>query len=260
MTRPHKLKQIAGRARTISEYARMRLSSDQAERQLGGFALLAEARGVLLPGYPLTDLMKVWFEDEAFLDEMRRFDPTERSTDRKFFLRELLKLVDHLDGDTAEAGVYEGGSSWIMCQARGPRSTHWAFDSFEGLSAPSPRDGDFWSAGDLASSETGARALLEPLGAVVLRGWIPEVFAESSIERLVFAHVDVDIRDPTLASFEYFYDLVVPGGVIVCDDYGFAPCSGAKEAVDEFMGDRPENVIHCPTGQGVVIKQAPAAE
>jgi hypothetical protein len=205
-------------------------------------------------------LTKVWFEDRAFFAEMRRFDPTERSDDRKFFLRELLKLVDHLDGDTAEAGVYEGGSSWVMCRARGGRSTHWGFDSFEGLSPPSQRDGDFWSAGDLASSETAARALLEPLGAVVLQGWIPEVFAQSLIDRLVFAHVDVDIYEPTLASFGYFYDLLVPGGVIVCDDYGFKPCMGAKEAVDEFMADRPENVIHSPTGQGIVIKQARRGE
>jgi O-methyltransferase len=244
------------RGRSIAEYGRMRLSSDETEREQGGFALLAEARGVLLPGYPLTELMKVWYEDHAFLEEMRRFDPTERSSDRKFFLRELLKLVEHLDGDTAEAGVYEGGSSWLICHARGRRSTHWGFDSFEGLSAPSRRDGDFWSAGDLATSEDSARALLEPLGAVVLKGWIPEVFAEAKIERLVFAHVDVDIHDPTFASFDYFYDLLVPGGVIVCDDYGFTPCRGAKQAVDEFMADRPENVIHCPTGQGIVIKQA----
>ena len=209
---------------------------------------------MLPPGYPVTELTKVWYEDRAFFEEMRRFDPTERSFDRKFFLRELLKLVDHLDGDTAEAGVYEGCASWIVCQARGRRSTHWAFDSFEGLSAPSPRDGSFWSAGDLAVSEASARELLEPLGAVVSKGWIPEVFARSRIERLVFAHVDVDIYEPTLASFEYFYDLVVPGGLIVCDDYGFTPCAGAKEAVDEFMAARPESVIHSPTGQGIVIK------
>jgi O-methyltransferase len=250
-----RLKQIARRARSIAEYGRLRLSSDEAERQQGGYSLLAEARDVVLPGYPLTELTKAWFEDHAFLEKMRRFDPAGRSSDRRFFLRELLKLVDHLDGDTAEAGVYEGGSSWLMCQARGRRSTHWGFDSFEGLSTPSQRDGGFWSAGDLASSESAARALLEPLGAVVLKGWIPEVFVQSKIERLVFAHVDVDIHDPTLASFEYFYDLLVPGGVIVCDDYGFIPCRGAKEAVDEFMADRPENVIHCPTGQGIVIKQ-----
>jgi hypothetical protein len=243
------------RLRSIAESTRMRISKDEAQRELGGYALLAEARGVLLPHYPLTDFMKVWYEDRAFVEEMKRFDPTESSVDRKFFLRELLKLVDHLDGDTAEAGVYEGGSSWLICQARGRRSTHWGFDSFEGLSAPSERDGSFWSAGDLTAREASARALLEPLGAVVLRGWIPEVFAQSGIERLVFAHVDVDIHDPTLASFEYFYDLLVPGGMLVCDDYGFTVCNGAKEAVDEFMAARPETVVHAPTGQGIVIKQ-----
>src|SRR3954470_9175478 len=216
---------------------------------------LMGSRRVLPPGYPVTELMKVWYEDRALFAEMRRFDPTERSFDRKFFLRELLKLVDHLEGDTAEAGVYEGASSLLICEAPGGRSTHWAFDSFEGLPAPSPRDGSAWSAGDLASSEASARELLEPLGAVVLKGWIPEVFARARIERLVFAHVDVDIHEPTLASFEYFYELLVPGGVIVCDDYGFALCPGAKEAVDSFMAERPEQVIHSPTGQGIVIKQ-----
>src|SRR4051794_38598768 len=155
-------------------------------RSIGGRVRnrLTGSRQALPPGYPVTELMKVWYEDRGFFDEMRRFDPTERSIDRKFFLRELLKLVDHLEGDTAEAGVYEGASSWLICKARGGRSTHWAFDSFAGLSAPNSRDGTFWSAGDLASSEASARALLEPLGAIVLKGWIPEVFSGPSIERL----------------------------------------------------------------------------
>ncbi len=200
--------------------------------------------------------MKVWFEDQEFQEEMARFDPDRHAIDRKYFLRELLKLVDHLDGDTAEAGVYEGASSLLICQARGRRSTHWAFDSFEGLSPPTERDWSGWSAGDLAVSETGARTLLEPLGAVVLKGWIPDVFAKAKIERLVFAHVDVDIADPTTSSFEYFYDLLVPGGVLVCDDYGFTLCDGAKVAVDEFMASRPEPVLHAPTGQGIVIKHS----
>jgi O-methyltransferase len=84
----------------------------------------------------------------------------------------------------------------------------------------------------------------------------PARYSNPWIDRLVFAHVDVDIYEPTLASFEYFYDLVVPGGVLVCDDYGFTPCAGAREAVDSFMADRPENVIHSLTGQGIVTKQA----
>jgi O-methyltransferase len=217
-------------------------------------SLLGRGSGDETPGTYSSDAWKAWVEDREFVEWALRFDPTGSSIDRKFLLRELLKLVDHIEGDTAEAGVYEGASSWIICGARGGRSTHWAFDSFEGLSAPSEHDGDFWHAGDLTAAEADARALLEPLGAVVLKGWIPSVFAEARIERLAFAHVDVDIHDPTLAAFECFYDLLVPGGVMVCDDYGFTPCAGAKLAVDEFMAERPEQVLHCPTGQGVVIK------
>ena len=236
-------------ARGLNQLAarRARLEGEERARP---YELPAEWRGAVAP-----ELLKSWPRDREFIEEMRRFDPTERSMDRKFFLRELLKLVDHLEGDTAEAGVFQGSASWLICQARGRRSTHWAFDSFEGISNPSPSESEFWTAGDLAVGEEAARSLLEPLGAVVLRGWIPEVFAQASIERLVFAHVDVDIHDPTLASFEYFYDLLVPGGLLVCDDYGFSMCEGARQAVDEFMAPRPENVIHSPTGQGIVIKQ-----
>lgn len=82
------------------------------------------------------------------------------------------------------------------------------------------------------------------------------MFAASRIDQLVFAHVDVDLYAPRLASFEYFYDRMVPGGLLVCDDYGFGPCQGANQAVDEFMAglsgegdrqsDRIEHVIKQP--------------
>lgn len=54
---------------------------------------------------------------------------------------------------------------------------------------------------------------------------------------------------------EFFYDLLVPGGVLVCDDYGFTTCPEATEAVDEFMAARPKPVLHCPPGQGIVVKR-----
>jgi hypothetical protein len=48
---------------------------------------------------------------------------------------------------------------------------------------------------------------------------------------------------------------MVPGGVIVMDDYGTTTCEGVKRAVDEFaaatLGFR---VLHLLTGQAVVTK------
>jgi hypothetical protein len=47
-----------------------------------------------------------------------------------------MKLVAAIPGDTAEAGVFTGATSWIICDARRGMGTHWGFDSFDGLAEP----------------------------------------------------------------------------------------------------------------------------
>jgi hypothetical protein len=42
--------------------------------------------------------------------------------------------------------------------------------------------------------------------------------------------------------------------MMVCDDYGFDSCPGARRAMDDFFAERPECIIHLPTGQGLVLK------
>ena len=66
-------------------------------------------------------------------------------------------------------------------------------------------------------------------------------------------HVDVDLYEPTLASLAFFYPRMNPGGVMVCDDYGFTTCPGATKAVDEFLHDKPEKMIALPNGGGFFI-------
>jgi hypothetical protein len=67
-------------------------------------------------------------------------------------------------------------------------------------------------------------------------------------------HIDVDLYQPTLDSIRFFYPRLAPGGIILCDDYGYSSCPGAKGAFDEYMKDRPEKIIHAPTGQAFIIK------
>jgi len=62
-------------------------------------------------------------------------------------------------------------------------------------------------------------------------GWIPAAFDTAAAKRYRFVHVDVDLYEPTRASFEYFWPRMVPGGVVVCDDYNWP---GARRAVVEF--------------------------
>ena len=49
---------------------------------------------------------------------------------------------------------------------------------------------------------------------------------------------------------------VVPHGIIVCDDYGFDTCPGARQAMDTYFADRKVPIVHLPTGQGLVIRTA----
>jgi O-methyltransferase len=230
---------------------------DESVRLNARFWLLDRFRRCVFPEYRLTDHSKRWFIDDEFFRAYNKFLPDEPQTaERKFFLRELVRLVSQLDGDTAEAGVYTGASSWFICAERtARRSTHWGFDSFDGLSTPNTLDGKYWYRGDLAIGPDAARDALRYFDARVLQGWIPDVFQRAAIDRLVFAHIDVDLYEPTLASMEYFYPLLIPGGIIVCDDYGFSTCPGAKRAIDEYMSTRPEPVLHCPTGQGIIVKE-----
>jgi O-methyltransferase len=239
--------QAAGRVQRLRDWVylfrRWRGATEPLAREHYGLALLERLRERLVPSYMLGDFSKTWSDSRDM----------SRLAERRFVLGQFALALADLPGDTAEAGVYDGTSSRIICGALS--RPHHAFDSFEGLSEPTQADGYYWHAGDLTVSEPEVRESLERLGARVYRGWIPEVFREAAIKSLCLAHVDVDLYEPTRDSFAFFYPLLTPGGVLICDDYGFATCPGARRAVDEFMTDKPERVIHLPTGQGLISSE-----
>ena len=113
-----------------------------------------------------------------------------------------------------------------------------------------------WEEGDLAVNMEIPAANLKSFPFIRLyQGWIPSRFSDIAARRFSFVHIDVDIYEPTRDSLEFFYDRMVPGGIIVCDDYGFITCPGAKQAFDEFAVNTPErNVIMLTTGQGILVK------
>ncbi|MGM3941125.1 TylF/MycF family methyltransferase, partial [Salmonella sp. NW387] len=74
--------------------------------------------------------------------------------------------------------------------------------------------------------------------------------------RYCFVHVDVDLYQPTRDSIQFFYPRMVPGGIMLFDDYGSGMQSpGAARAVDDFMAGNPEPVIDAPTAQAFIIKR-----
>jgi hypothetical protein len=212
-----------------------------------------------VPDVRLPEFGRSFFQDDAFVADYERFERQNyRSFDRKFALKELLGLALRRPGEVAECGVFRGASAFLMARAlhRGGagRRLH-LFDSFAGLSAPEPADGAYWAAGILACRREEAAANLAEFGDLVRfhEGWIPERFGEVEASRFCFVHIDVDLFRPTRAALEFFYPRMVAGGLILCDDYGFETCPGARQAMDTFFADRPEPIVHLPTGQGLVL-------
>lgn len=214
----------------------------------------------LEPEIRLSETNRWLFADREFLADFERFETQNyRSFDRKYALRELIKLALPLAGDFAECGVWRGASAYLMAKelARHGADKHlYLFDSFDGVSDPNPDlDGSFWQRGYLSASlqEVQANCWQYASFFTCLQGWIPERFGDIAECQFSFVHIDVDLYEPTRDSLEFFGARMVSGGVIVCDDYGFATCPGARKAVDDFAAAQHMPVVHLPTGQGVLF-------
>lgn len=212
----------------------------------------------IYPKYKFSEYSRIFLDDEEFLNYYKGIMDQDNwhSLDRKYTLNELLKLCLRLDGDLAECGVYKGASAYLMCKmySNSSKQIH-LFDSFEGLSAPNEKDGDYWKSGSLSSpEELVIETLRECVNYKIYKGWIPERFNEVADKNFCFVHIDVDLYTPTLESLKFFYDRLVKNGIILLDDYGFKSCPGAKEAADNFFKDK-EPIIKLTTGQAFIVKE-----
>jgi O-methyltransferase len=247
-----------GLLRKLAHKAKMATTSRE-RRDAARFRALTRVAQVLVPRYVMTAPEKAWFQDEEFFRAFYAFAEHDQTADRKYTLRELLRLVDDVPGDTAECGVYRGASSWFICDHfRSSGRTHHGFDSFEGLSTPAGIDGSFWTEGDLRVSEEEARRVLAPFDAKLYRGWFPDRFPEVADRTFAFVHIDVDLYQPTLDSLAFFYPRMAPGGIILLDDHGQTTCPGATRAAEEFMSGHPESIVLLTTGQAMIQKAHPS--
>ncbi len=100
-----------------------------------------------------------------------------------------------------------------------------------------------------------ARTLAAFPDAALLKGWVPDVFAELPETKWAFVHLDLDLYEPTLAGLEYFWPRLVPGGVIVNDDYLSDLFPGAGIAWDEFCAAHGVGSAVLDTGQAAILKE-----
>lgn len=204
-------------------------------------------------------LYSPWVGDPSFEAVYGKARPhTLVSRDRCYVLWRTLLQASRLSGAVLECGVFRGGTALLVAdtlRADGPDRPIHLFDTFEGM--PQTESGiDRFQRGDLGTTSVDrVRALLSPYPSVRIHaGFIPDTFAGLEIDRVAWAHVDVDIYRSVLDCIEFVYPKMVPGGCMVFDDYGFPSCASARRAVDEAFAATPEVPLVLPTGQCVVFK------
>lgn len=69
---------------------------------------------------------------------------------------------------------------------------------------------------------------------------LPDYIEKFPHEKIALLHIDVDVYEPSALALRLLYDRIVPGGVIVLDDYGTV--EGETRAVDEFLEKYPHEI------------------
>ena len=187
-------------------------------------------------------------------------------------------VVRHdLPGAVVECGVWRGGSMLAVAHQLSlldaPLRDLYLFDTYEGMTAPTDRDVQIRtrrSAEELLAaadrdSLVRAVATLEdvregfdqvsyPTNRVhFVKGPVEETVPEHAPEQISILRLDTDWYESTKHELEHLYQRLVPGGVLILDDYGH--WQGAKDAVDEFLNRTAEPLLLFRAGTGrIAIK------
>jgi O-methyltransferase len=165
----------------------------------------------------------------------------------------VLSSVFDLVGDIAECGVYEGVTTGGMARLAAfaaPAKVVHAFDSFEGL-PPTITDeerglaeGNGLHPGAYAAEARATRRRLSRLANVEVHpGRFEDTFPASD-RPLCFVHSDSDLLESTVLTIKLAARCLVPGGVVLFDDFGNPRFPGVELAVQRalspslFLGGR----------------------
>jgi hypothetical protein len=201
--------------------------------------------------------------EEEFVELAGRCEPfTMTSYERRYALYTAVRHVHQtgVPGAFVECGVWRGGSTILAALAferLGDTARElYLYDTFAGMTEPSEADGpevrrrweeqqeDGHNRWAYASRQEVAQNLeeagIEASRAHLVEGPVEETIPAVAPDRIAILRLDTDWYESNLHELTHLYDRLEPGGVLLIDDYG--RWQGARQAVDEFFGSRPESV------------------
>jgi O-methyltransferase len=162
----------------------------------------------------------------------------------KYRCFELWRLVEQAaklkSGAIIEIGVWRGGTTALLAtQAKNCniKDKVFACDTFTGVVKAGAQD-QTYVGGEHADTSRGLveKLLSETLGldnVEILEGIFPDDTGKV-VENLQFrlCHIDVDVYQSARDIADWIWDRMIPGGIIIHDDYGFHTCTGITRHVN----------------------------
>lgn len=200
-----------------------------------------------------------FLDDDAFMQAILRHTSTPvenavlwRMATVVWGARNALKL----DGDFVECACYKGTTARVVCDVVGfaaLNKRYYLYDLFD-------HDPSLPHHAMPEHSKQLYRSVVERFSdtpnAVVTQGRVPDILAQVAPEKIAFMHLDLNNADAEVGALDALFERMVPGAVLILDDYGWLAYRAQKLAEDPWFAARGYFVAELPTGQGMVIKQA----
>jgi len=227
-------------------------------------ALMTEVLKTVSPPYFLSDNVFSWVRNNSALEDRpfrEAWESNLRGTSdagipwRRYILACAGYHALHLQGDFVECGAYLGSGVKTVIDYLGAEQfakTFWVYDTFDyhpvaGRKFAQQQEGLFDKVQERFQNYPQVK---------LIRGLLPSSLTEHGPSKISYLHLDLNSLHGELAVLEVVFDRIVPGGIIVLDDYEWAG-SYREQKIGEasWFDHRSYRVFPLPTGQGIVIKR-----
>lgn len=206
-----------------------------------------------------------WKGDQEFLqvfNAIRNYTLVDQY--RAYSLWSCVEQVSSIKGALIEVGVWQGGTgALIASQAAkyGIAEKVYLCDTFSGVVKASKEFDNAYRGGEHSdTSESVVRTLVQQLGlgnVKILKGIFPDETAADIVEPAFrLCHIDVDVYLSAKHVFEWVWERMEVGGVVVFDDYGFMACQGVTQLVNELKHRSDLFFSYNLNGQAIIVKHS----
>lgn len=162
------------------------------------------------------------------------------------------RQVAELEGDFVECACYRGSSARTVADLVDiSKRRYFLYDLFDHDETMPHHTMPEHSATLYAE----VRARFPEPNVIITQGRVPESLEIAAPDKIAFMHLDLNNMEAEIGALEKLWDRIVPGGILVLDDFGWVGYANQFHAETKWFAERGYSILEMPTGQGLVVKK-----